>query len=106
MGLGVGSSNSPLQGSMGGTSTPYNAIPYNGGHIPPSPPSLDGAPQQPVGVNMNYNFFGAGSLGPSSYTMSVGSMSFYLFDVFGNNDFSSSSIPTKGNPGFGPQNLV
>jgi hypothetical protein len=28
MGLGVGSSNTPLQGSMGGTTTPYNAFPY------------------------------------------------------------------------------
>jgi hypothetical protein len=38
MGLGAGSSNAPLQGSMGGTSASYNAIPYGGGHIPPCPP--------------------------------------------------------------------
>jgi hypothetical protein len=32
----AGSSNAPLQGHMGGTSTPSNAFPYGGGHIPPS----------------------------------------------------------------------
>jgi hypothetical protein len=63
LGLGAGSSNAPLQGSMGGTSTPYNAFPYGGGHIPPSSPSLGGAPQQPAWPNMNYNLFGAGSQG-------------------------------------------
>jgi hypothetical protein len=45
LGLGAGSSNAPLQGSMGGTSAPYNAFPYGGGHIPPSSPSLGGAHQ-------------------------------------------------------------
>jgi hypothetical protein len=79
MGLGAGSSNAPLQGSMGGTSAPYNAFPYGGGHIPPSSPSLGGASQQPVWPNMNYNLFGAGSQGPSSNTTSVGSLSFSLF---------------------------
>jgi hypothetical protein len=44
MGLGAGSSNAPLQGSMGGTSSPYNAFPYGGVHIPLSSPSLGGAP--------------------------------------------------------------
>jgi hypothetical protein len=68
MGLGAGSSNAPLQGSMGGTSAPYNAFPYGGGHIPPSSPSLGGAPQQPVWPNMNYSLFGAGSQGLSSNT--------------------------------------
>jgi hypothetical protein len=43
IGLGAGSSNAPLQGSMGGTLAPYNAIPYDGGHIPPSSPSLGDA---------------------------------------------------------------
>jgi hypothetical protein len=98
MGLGAGSSNAPLQGSMGGTSAPYNAFPYGGGHIPPSSPSLDGAPQQPVGPNMNYNLFRAGSLGPSSYTTPVGSMSFSLFDAFGNNAFSSAVHLGRGKP--------
>jgi hypothetical protein len=96
MGMGVGSSNAPLQGSMGGTSTPYNVIPYGGGHIPPSSPLLDGALQQPVRMNMNYNLFGEGSLGPSSYTTLVGSMSFSLFEAFLNNAFSSVVVSTKG----------
>jgi hypothetical protein len=38
MGLGAGSSKSPVQGSIGGTSVPFNAIPYGGGHIPPPSP--------------------------------------------------------------------
>jgi hypothetical protein len=49
LGLGVGSSNAPLQGSMGGTSSPYNSFPYRGGHIPPSSPSLGGAHQHSPG---------------------------------------------------------
>jgi hypothetical protein len=106
MGLGAGSSNAPLQGSMGGTSAPYNAFPYGGGHIPPSSPSLGGASQQPVWPNMNYNLFGAGSQGPSSNTTQVGSLSFSLFDAFGNNTFSSAVISVGGNPGFGQQNPV
>jgi hypothetical protein len=57
-------------------------------------------------VNANYNLFGAGSLGPSSYTTSVGSMSFSLFDAFGNNAFSSAVVSAGGNPGFGQQNPV
>jgi hypothetical protein len=100
MGLGAGSSNSPMQGSTGGTSVPFNAIPYGGGHIPPSSPSLGGAFQQPIGPNANYNLFGAGSLGPLSYTTSVGSMSFSLFDAFGNNNFSSSCRLGWGQPQF------
>jgi hypothetical protein len=73
MGLGVGISNAPLQGSIGGTSSPSNAI-YFWGHIPPSSPSLGGAPQQPVRSNMNYNLFREGNLGPYSYTTPMGSM--------------------------------
>jgi hypothetical protein len=106
MGLGAGSSNSPFQGSMGGTSTPYNAFPYDKSHIPPSSPSLGGSPQQPVEPNMNYSLLRAGSLGPYSYTTLVGSMSFSLFDAFGNNSFSSTTIPARGKLGFGPQNPV
>jgi hypothetical protein len=106
MGLGEGSSNYPMQGSTGGTSIPFNAIPYDGGHIPPLSPSLDGAFQQPIRPNSNYKLFGAGSLGPSSYTMSVGSMPFSLFDAFGNNLFSSATVSTGGKPSFGQQNLV
>jgi hypothetical protein len=57
-------------------------------------------------MNMNYNLFGAGSQGISSNTMLVGSLSFSLFDAFGNNAFSSVFISVGGNPGFGSQNLV
>jgi hypothetical protein len=45
LGLGTRSYNAPLQGSMGGTSSPLIAFPYGGGHIPPSCPSLEGVPQ-------------------------------------------------------------
>jgi hypothetical protein len=38
MGLGAGSCNTSLQGS-----TPFNVIPYGGGHIPPPSPLLDGS---------------------------------------------------------------
>jgi hypothetical protein len=106
MGLGVGTSNAHFQGSMGGTSTPYNTIPCGRGHIPPSSPSLGGAPQHPIRPNMNYSLFKAGSLGPSSYTTSVGSIPSYLLVAFGNNSFSSSSISARGNPSFGQQNPV
>jgi hypothetical protein len=106
MGLGAGSSNAPLQGSAIGTTAPFNAIPYGGGHIPPPSPSLGGAFQQPIGPNANYSLFSGGSLGPSSYTTSVGSMSFSLFGAFGNNTFSSTAFPTGGNPSFGQQNPV
>jgi hypothetical protein len=45
LGLGVGSSSTPLQGHMGGAPTPFNAFPYGGGHIPPLSPSLGGSHQ-------------------------------------------------------------
>jgi hypothetical protein len=40
LGRGAGSSNAPLKGYMGGTSTPFIAFPYGKDHIPPSFPSL------------------------------------------------------------------
>jgi hypothetical protein len=43
MGMGVGISNTLVQGSNGGSSVPFNAIPYGGVHIPPPSPSLNGA---------------------------------------------------------------
>jgi hypothetical protein len=43
MGLGVGISKSPLQGSTMGTNVAFNGIPYGGGHMPPPSPSLSGA---------------------------------------------------------------
>jgi hypothetical protein len=102
--LGAGSSNAPLQGSMGGTSAPYNYFPYNKGHITPSSPSLNDASQQPVWPTMKCNLFEVGSQGPSSSTTMVGSLSFSLFDAFGNNAFSSASILAGGNPSFESQN--
>jgi hypothetical protein len=106
LGLGAGRSNSPLQGSMGGTSTPYNAFPYEGGHIPPSSPSFGGAHQHSVGPNINYISFGAGSQGIPSYNMSIVSTPFSLFEAFGNNAFSSAIVLVGGNPGYGQHNLV
>jgi hypothetical protein len=106
MGLGARRSNTPLQGSMGGTSSPYNYFPYSEGHIPLSSPSLGGSPQHPVWPNMNYSLFGAGIQGIYSNTTLVGSLSFSLFKAFGNNAFSSSVVSTGGNHSFGSQNPV
>jgi hypothetical protein len=104
LGLGAGSSNAPLQGSMGGTSAPFIAFPYGGGHIPPSSPSLGGVPQHSVGPNVN--LFGAGSQALPPYNMSVGSTPFSLFGAFGNNAFSSAVISAGGNPGYGQPHPV
>jgi hypothetical protein len=106
MGLGARSSNTLMKGSTRGNSVPLNAIPYGGGHIPPPSPSLGVAFQQPIGLNANYIFFGESSLGPSSYTTPVGSMSFSLFDAFGNNTFSLATVSVGGNLSFGQQNPV
>jgi hypothetical protein len=106
LGLGVGSSNAPLQGPIGGTSTPFNAFPYGGGHIPPSSPLLGGAHQQSTGPNANHNSFGAGSQGIPSHNMLIGSTSFYLFSAFGNNTFSSAAFPIVGNSGYRQPNLM
>jgi hypothetical protein len=100
-GLGIGSSNAPLQGHMGGTPAPFNAFPYRGGHIPPSSPSLGGSHQQTTGKLAHYSLLGAGSQGPPFHNMPVGSTPFSLFGVFGNNTFSSATFPTGGNPGIG-----
>jgi hypothetical protein len=61
LGLGERSYNDPLQGPMGGTSAPFNAFPYGGGHIPPLSPLLDGTHQQSIGPNTHQSSFGAGS---------------------------------------------
>jgi hypothetical protein len=106
LGLGEGSSNAPLQGSMGGTSDPYNSFPYGGGHIPPSSPSLDGAHQHSTGPNVKYSSFGAGSQGIPTYSMPVGSTPLSLFDTFGNNAFSSVFVSIEGNPDYGQQHPV
>jgi hypothetical protein len=102
--LGEGSSNAPLQGSMWGTSTLHNTFHYGGGHIPPSSPSLVSAPQHSIGPNINYSSSGEGSQGLPSYIKLVGSTTFSLFSLFGNNAFSSTSILTGGNPSYGQQN--
>jgi hypothetical protein len=100
LGLGAGSSNAPLQGHMGGTSSPFNPFPYRGGHIPPSSPSLGGTHQQSVEPPAHHILFGAGSQGPPLHNMLVGSTPFSLFGAFGNNAFSSTSFLTGGNTGF------
>jgi hypothetical protein len=106
LGMGAGISNDPLQGSMGGTSAPYNDFPYGGGHIPPSSPSLSSTHQHSIEPNVNYSSFGAGSKELPSYNMSIDSTLFSLFDAFGNNSFSSAVVSVGGNPGYGQTNLV
>jgi hypothetical protein len=106
MGLGEGSSNTPMQGYIVGTSVSFNSIPYDGSHIPPMSPSLGNTFQQPIGSSANYSLFGAGILGPSSYTTLVESMSFSLFHMFGNNAFSSVVISARGKLSFGQHNIV
>jgi hypothetical protein len=102
----AGSSISPLQGSMGGTSTPYTYFPYGGDHIPPSSPLLDGTHQHSARSNVSYSSFGAGSQGLHTYSMPVGSTSFSLFESFGNNAFSSTVISAGGKPNYGQKHLV
>jgi hypothetical protein len=100
LGLGERNSNAPLQGHMGGTSYPFIAFPCGGGHIPPSPPSLGGMHQQSTWPPAHHSLFGAGSQGPPSHNMSLGSTPFSLFGVFGNNTLSLAACLTGGNPSF------
>ena len=72
LGLGAGSSNTPLQGQLGGIHVPFNAFPYAGGHISPSSPSLGGLHQQSAGQPTHTSLFGAGSQGTPTHSMSVG----------------------------------
>jgi hypothetical protein len=88
----------------GGTSTPFIAFPYGGGHIPPSSPSLGGVPQHSVGPNVN--FFGVGSQELPPYNMSIGLTPFSLFDMFGKNAFSSAIVSIGGNPSYGQPHPV
>jgi hypothetical protein len=106
LGLGVGSSSTPLQGHMGGTPVPFNASPYVGGHIPPSSPSLNCSHQQFTGQPIHNSLFGVRSQGPPSHSMPVGSTPFSWNKTFGNNTFSSSTFPTGGNPIFGQSTPV
>jgi hypothetical protein len=57
LGLGAGSSSAPLQGHLGGTPVPFNAFPYEGGHIPPSSPALGGPHQQSAGKPAHNSLF-------------------------------------------------
>jgi hypothetical protein len=100
LGLGVGSSNTPLQGHMGDTPSPFNAFPYGGGHTPHSSPSLGGSHQQTVRQPAHHSLPRAGSQGPPLHNMPVGLTQFFLFGEFGNNAFSSATFPTGGNPSF------
>jgi hypothetical protein len=86
---------------MGGTSTPFNAFPYGGGHIPPSSPSLGGTYQPSTEPPGHHSLFGEGIQGPPSHNILAGLTPFYFFGVFGNNTFSSASFSTRGNPSFG-----
>jgi hypothetical protein len=72
LGLGVGSSNAPLQGQLRGIPVPFNAFPYTGGHISLSSPSLGGLHQQSAGQAAHTSSFGAGSQGTPAQTMPIG----------------------------------
>jgi hypothetical protein len=104
IGLGAGSYNSSLQGSVAGTTSLFNIIPYSGVHIPPSSPSLGGAFQQLIGPNTNSSWFSGGNHGLQSYMNLVGYIPLSLFDAFGNNAFSSSALSIGDNPIFGQPN--
>jgi hypothetical protein len=86
---------------MGGTPSPFNAFPYEGGHIPLSSPLLGGSHQQFIRKPTYHSLFGVGSQGPPSHNMPVGSTPFSLAGTFGNNAFSSTTFLTGGNPSFG-----
>jgi hypothetical protein len=89
-----------MQGHIRGTPTPFNTFPYEGGHMPPSSPSLGETHQPSVGPPAHHSLFGSGSQGPPLHNMQVGLTPFSLFDVFGNNVFLSATFPTGGNPSF------
>jgi hypothetical protein len=101
LGLGAGSSNTSMQGQLGGIPVPFNAFPYAGGHIPPSSPSLGGLPQQSTRLPTHTSPFGAGSQGPPAQTQSVGSSLFVWNGTVGNSTFASTAFPSGGTPIFG-----
>jgi hypothetical protein len=105
LGLGVGSSNAPLQGQLGGIPVPFNAFPYTGGHISPSSPSLGGLHQQSAGQPAHTNSFGAVSQGTPVHTMPVGSSPFFWNGTFGKNTFASTAFLSGGTPIFGQSTL-
>jgi hypothetical protein len=101
LGLGAGSSNTPLQGQIGGILVPFNAFPYARGHIPPSSPSLGGSHQQSAGQPAHTSPFGGGSQGTPVQTQPVGSSPFVWNGTFGNNTFAFVAFPSRGTPVFG-----
>jgi hypothetical protein len=101
LGLGVGISNAPLQGQLGGIPIPFNAFPYAGGHISPSSPSLGGLHQQSKGQPAHTSSFGARSQETPMQTMRVSSSPFVWNGTFGNNTFTSIAFPSRGTPIFG-----
>jgi hypothetical protein len=104
LGLGVGSSNAPLQGQLGGIPVTFNAFPHAGGHIPPSSPSLGGPHQQTVGQPAHTSSLGAGSQRQTAQTLSVGSSPFVWNGGFGSNTLTPSAFPSGGTPIFGQSN--
>jgi hypothetical protein len=72
LGMGKGSSSTPMEGHIGGTPIPFNDFPYRGGHIPPSSLSLSGSHQQSTEQPTHNSLFGEGSQGPPSHSMPVG----------------------------------
>jgi hypothetical protein len=100
LGLGAGSSNTPMEGKLGGTPVHFNTFPYTRGHIPPSSPSLGGLHQQSAGQPTHTSLFGAGSQGTPAHSMPVGSTPFSWNMMFGNNTLSSTTFPSGGNPIF------
>jgi hypothetical protein len=106
LGLGVGSSNAPLQGQLGGIPIPFNYFPYAGGHISPSFPSLGGLHQQSAGQPAHTSSFGAGSQETPAQTLSVGSSLFVWNETFGKNTFASTAFPSGGTPIFGQSTPV
>jgi hypothetical protein len=101
LGLGVGSSNAPLQGQLGGMPVPFNTFPYVGGHISPSSPLLGGLHQQSTRQPAHTSSFGAGSQGTPAQTLPVGLSPFAWNRMFGNNTFTSTAFPSGGTPIFG-----
>jgi hypothetical protein len=104
LGLGVGSSNAPLQGQPGGIPVPFNAFPHAGGHIPPSSPSLGGPHQQTAGQPAHTSSLGARSQGQPAQTLPVGSSPFVWNGTFGNNTLNPTAFPSGGTPIFGQSN--
>jgi hypothetical protein len=104
--LGVGSSNAPLQGQLGGIPVLFNALPYVVGDISPLSPSLGGLHQQSIRQPAHTSSFGAGSQGTPVQTQLVGSSLFVWNVTFGNNTFTSTAFPSGGTPIFGQSTLV